>query len=259
MIPLFQRMTALFLGVGGKQKYTIKVRRFPLLGKGHESKVHSAKIKSHTTLFKNGKIRVAVRRMRKKYKKDPVTSKDRILSARITWRDLKGAGLPVPAFFVPILRKKSKEYLSVMMEDLSRTYGKIIPINTGHNQPHPWFLKKLTLKKDSELISAMAGDFAKITSLGYVPGYIDFWMFYRNKKTGKLNRLIVDIFDFERPTIIYPLKIASNLLRVSENMGKEEYALFQKEYFAKLNKPGIERLILEGLDIVQSATGAYYA
>ncbi len=74
----------------------------------------------------------------------------------------------------------------------SNTESKLIPINKRSETSAPTFLKRLTVKKDSQLIKDLATDLATIVDLGLSTPYFDFHGFYK-RKDGSLKRVIMDV------------------------------------------------------------------
>ncbi len=225
-----------------RERYSIKKPVFSKIGVGAESTVHKVTLK-----FKNGKKRkVVLKEMQRKRKisfKGPVNllgKRERIINAKKAYAAFKRAALPVPSFFVPRLRYFSAPE-SILMENLTKRFGKIFPINPMKNNTDPIFLKKLLIKKDSVLIKDLAKDLATIFNLGFVPYAMDFWMFY--KKGNSYDRVISDITLFthkndaihsQTPKAFFKENMRDSVFAFKENMGQREFELFYGEFLENL-------------------------
>jgi len=232
-----------------KPRYKIRLRRWPLLGEGFESKVHRAKLISRTSLVKKKKTHIALRRLRTPSctKAEGLRDRAKLINAKRVWREFRASGLPVASFFVPVLRRGSKEYLSVIMENLRARYGKIIPINCNTYSPAPVFLKRLNVKRDLPLIKNLAGDYAKMVNLGYAPHYVDFWAFYKSRKGTNYERIIVDIYNIYKGETELVQSTLNNLAIINNHLGKEENTQFLAFFLSTLRDKTLAKDIERGI------------
>jgi len=149
-------------------------------------------------------------------------------AARKNWFLLKKLGIPVPKFYTILIRKEDSSHggYSVLMENLTKRYGKIHPINDSKG--NPVFLKKLKIGRDRKLIKEIASDLATINNSGYVLDYLDLWGLYK-KPNGEYGRVAIDYTTMRKRENVYSGAIRS-IQNAREFLGKEEFAYFFKEY-----------------------------
>jgi len=225
-----------------RERYSIKKPPFSKIGEGAESNVYRVTLK-----FKNGKKRKAVlKELERKegvFFKKPVKflgKRERVINAKRAYTAFKRAALPVPSFFIPRIRYFSAPE-SILMENLTKRFGKLFPINSKKRSAHPVFLKKLSIKNDSVLIKNLAKDLATIFNLGFVPYAMDFWMFY--KKGNTYERVLVDLTLFTHktdeiysqiPKSFFKENLQNSVFAFKENMGQREFELFYGEFLENL-------------------------
>jgi len=209
-----------------------------ILGTGIEGFVEEVTLKSPWI-----KKRSAAKKSRYTFRPCDYTHlKKQVAQTRRTWRVFKKAGLLVPEFYIPIFRKKSKYYLSVLMENLEKKYGKLIAVNDSLGKPY--FLKQLKMETDRKLISELGEDLATIVSLGFQPYCFDFWQFYK-KPDGSYGRVIADLSligeTVNHKNLEYKQFIETRFYRhIREELlpffGQREKVEFLKAYTRKLNE-----------------------
>jgi hypothetical protein len=150
------------------------------------------------------------------------------IRGQLAWRTMWKAGLPVPEISKIDLRKGSKQYLHLFVEDLRKHYGKL---EDCHERGQPIFFKKFSFPKDKRLLTHLANDIATIHSLGYTPDNVDFWHFY--KKGTSWGRVIIDFDGFrktKRENHIH--QSIANVYDISTYLGtkSEAFKFFVKEY-----------------------------
>ena len=206
------------------------------LGSGKSGDVHEERL----LVTWKGKTRekpVAVKRSRTKYYNDygglertitPEQIRKKLARTKRVWRQLKGAGLPVPEQYTPIFRKKSPHYLSLVMTQLEREHGKLIK---GHETQHgsPVLFHTLDMRKDKELIGGLAKDVATIHNLGYDFPFPDIWAYY--KKGNTYGRVVMDLDDIRRESPSMSAEVRFDLFKlIGGEFAPEEYHYFQQEY-----------------------------
>ncbi len=153
------------------------------------------------------------------------------------YRKIKMLGLPVPAF-VRSLREEVEgadvPKISLIAEDVRKRVGKIYDC---HKDGAPVFLQKLRVKKDPQLIKALAQDLATLHNNDIIPFEIDFWHFYkigkwRFWKRGTWERIIVDFNKFSRFKAKTDLSemAEANLKVISHYMRADVWKKFHEEY-----------------------------
>lgn len=122
-----------------------------ILGEGKEGKVTEVTLKSPYL-----KKRLAAQKdhSTRILGLDPGFVRAQVIYSKKVWRDFKNAKLPVTEFYTPILRKKSRHYLTILMENIEAKYGKLIPINNADGEPV--FLSHLSIFRDQALIKELA-------------------------------------------------------------------------------------------------------
>lgn len=124
-----------------------------------------------------------------------------IVKIQNVWKILYENNFPVPRFSKVDLRKNSPTYLNIFREFL---YKKNELIDC-HKRGRFRLPKKFNFVRDKKVLNELAQDIAKLSSLGVIAEFPDFWNFYK-KKDGSLGRLIVD-FNF----LDYDLKLTKSL------------------------------------------------
>ncbi len=108
---------------------------------------------------------------------------------------IRSLGLPIPkSGIVKIEQGENKGVYLAISPFLrnSNTASRIIPINSGGKFPgRPYFLKRLTIKKDAQLIRTLAQEAALLINNGILPGWYDFVGFYK-RKDGSWGHIIMD-------------------------------------------------------------------
>lgn len=116
------------------------------------------------------------------------------------WFDFYTSGLPVPHFSKVDLRRGNPNYLSVYMENMEQKDSRL---STCHDPEYGYLkIRWISSKENSKLIQDMAKDYAKITNLGYVNSYVDFWFFYKKGETRE--RVIMDYTGFKKFPLDFP-------------------------------------------------------
>jgi hypothetical protein len=177
------------------------------------------------------------------FKKKPGVSRISVATTQSIYRSLKKLGLPVPEFSraLSILNKRKVKHPEIFAENLERKYGKLYDC---HKKGSPIFLRKLNLKKDSELINNLAKDLATMHRNGIIPNYIDFWHFYKIgdwklSNRGTWDRVIIDfdkMFRIPKKEIEYSEFIEKNLKHISRNMKKDVWKEFFRIYLNEMGK-----------------------
>ncbi|MCX6803509.1 MAG: hypothetical protein NTY48_02975 [Candidatus Diapherotrites archaeon] len=114
-------------------------------------------------------------------------NKSKLAGEKLVWRTLKEGNIPVPEFFTPVLRKKAKRFGEVIMEDLTKKYGKLYPINDANGKP----VFVTNFSNTEPVVLDIAKDMAYIHHKGFYPEFADCWHFYK-KKDNTWGRIMLD-------------------------------------------------------------------
>ncbi|MFA6268371.1 MAG: hypothetical protein WCW13_05520 [archaeon] len=206
-----------------KRETRVSIKPTRVIGEGREAIVSAVIVKG-----KNG-AKLAAQRMFRVGSLQHFKAREKLVHAKRIWFLLRNAGLPVPAFFTPILRKKSKNHLTLLSENLEHKYGKLFD---GHNRRgKATFFKTLSARKDALLIKQLASDLAKMNSLGLSVPVLDVWAYY--KKGNSFGRVIID-FEFvleDKSREDFNGNLETQFSELRTMFGKDEFNLFKKEYF----------------------------
>jgi hypothetical protein len=145
---------------------------------------------------------------------------DLVLQGQKAWQAFHKAGLPVPEISKVDLRKNSPHYLHLFAEDLRKKHGKLYDC---HTVGRPTFFSNFSFPKDKTLIENLANDLATIHSIGFFPGNVDFWNFY--KKGNTWGRVIIDFDNFKRRgKIQHTNKAIENISDIANYLGPRSKA-----------------------------------
>lgn len=142
---------------------------------------------------------------------------------------LKAAGLPVSKS--GLVKINGRLYLAVESFLIKgETESKLVPINSKRQSSTPYFLKRLTAKKNGALIQQLAKDTATIFNQGITPEFFDFFGFYR-RKDGSLTRVIMDTENLlnRKPTVHDWIMLDQEITCVWKQKSKE-MTLFTKTF-----------------------------
>ena len=211
------------INLPGRPYSLVRKRR---IGRGIESTIYSATVQA-------GRKRREV--VEKKFVKQKMDLRGAAIAGKKAWALLKGLGIPVPAFYVILARKADNKSYRVLMQDLSKKYGPLIPINDKRGQPI--FFKKLTLHRDKRLLSEIASDLAAIHKSGYTLQYLDLWALYK-KSDGTYGRIAVDYGTLreapDTPAVdsrdITHISAMGNMQSAKKYLGEKEFEFFLAEY-----------------------------
>jgi len=163
--------------------------------------------------------------------------RERLVRAKKNWAVLRKLGIPVPKFYTILIRKEEETTggYRVLMENLSKRFGKIRPINNEMGEPV--FLGRLRLGRDKKLLTEIASDLAAIHNSGHRLAVFDLWGIYK-KPDGSYGRVAIDYGTMylaeETPAIEARDVIfnsAVNLMREARrHLGKAEFEYFLAEY-----------------------------
>lgn len=163
------------------------------------------------------------------------------------WFAFLKAKLPVPKISKLDLRKNSKYYLHLFVEDLRKRHGELIDC---HTQGDPTFFKRLLIPRDRIILKKLAGDLSKIHSLGFAAENVDFWHFYRKKNTW--DRVIIDFDGFRKQgKARHQESVFENIYDIGTNLGtkSKEFRYFIHDYTKNCNNKIIRDLILKQYNI----------
>lgn len=167
-----------------QKKEKLIIRRGKELGEGIEGTVYQVSVRKKGTLFGKKAAQKEFFSVGNWHRLE----KQVLIKNKRIWRKLKQAGLPVPSFYAIDIRKYSRKYKTALMEDLSKKYGEIIPVNNERGLPTK--LSMLKLPRDSALVNELGKDLAVMHNNNLFSDTIDFWGFY--KKGESYGRVIID-------------------------------------------------------------------
>ncbi|MFA5931048.1 MAG: hypothetical protein WC821_01925 [archaeon] len=222
-----------------EKKEKLVIRRGKELGEGVEGTVYQVSVRKKGTLFRKG----AAQKKFFSYGNWHPLEKQVLVKNKRIWRKLKDAGLPVPSFYAVDLRKYSRKYKTVLMEDLTKKFGEIIPVNSDIGLPVK--LGELKIPRDQALLSELGKDLAVMHNHNLFSDTIDFWGFY--KKGESHGRVIIDYSRmFEEQT--YSVQSAVSQITIIRDYcsSKAGIALLES-YFKNLKDQGQIRKIKKAL------------
>jgi hypothetical protein len=221
-----------FLQHGIRRPYFLARKKY--IGEGQEGEVYSA-----TIMGKNGLRHV----VEKNITFNRSDQRKRLVRAKRNWAVLKKLGIPVPKFYTILIRKADLPNggVSVLMENLSKRFGRIRPINNEMGEPV--FLSRLRLGRDKKLLTELASDLAAIHNAGYRLAMFDLWGIYK-KPNGTYGRVAMDygtMYEAEESVSVDQrdviLNSAISLMREAKRfLGRGEFAHFLSEYNKRANE-----------------------
>jgi hypothetical protein len=105
-------------------------------------------------------------------------------------------GVPVPKAGVVNLNGQPYVAMSPFLRK-GNSKSVLVPINTKHGHSEPYFLRKLSVRKNSELIQGLARDLAAVANSGLSTNYFDLHGFYK-RRDGSFTRIVMDVNHLHR-------------------------------------------------------------